>query len=569
MNPDAPKGGEITLSAFGTFERLDTIVLGPRWPQGIGLLGDTLMTGSADELDGYYPSIASSVDVPEDLSFAIFNIDERARWQDGEPIKASDFVFTIEHIQKDGRPLLRDFWKVIERGEALDERRLKVTFTTKDNWKTLGQAASISPMPVHYIEANGIDVTKPTLEPLLYEGPYTIESVDPGRSITYRRIDDYWADDLPVNRGANNFDRITYIYFRDLDVAFEAFKSGDFDLWSENKAQRWVTGYDFDAVEEGLVIRDEESEINNPRGFAGIVMNTRRPQLSNIEVRKGLAQLFDFEWTQKNIFYGLYDRAVSWFPNSDYGTRDFPLPEGLELEILERYRGRIPDHIFTEAFEPSKTDGSGRIRRQLRAAKQHFEAGGYKVDGGKLVSGETGEQLKLELVFVQDSTLRVVQPFIENLKKAGIDASSRRVDSAQYERITDSYDYDLLMIGANFFPPPGEELRTYFQSSSADEEGTGNWSGIKDPVIDELLDEIADMPRRTEDDLEILKATTRVLDRILLAGHYIVPTYYARRDRFAYWDLFGKPDQRPKFGTGAPNTWWWDPNEEAVAATGR
>jgi len=569
VNPDAPPGGDIRLSAFGTFERLDTIVLGPRWPEGIGLTGDSLMTGSADELDAYYPSIAESVEVPEDISFAIFNINPQARWHDNEPIKASDFVFAIDHIKANGRPLLRDFWKVIESAKALDERRLRVNFTTKNNWKTLGQAASIGPMPQHFIEANGIDITKPTLEPMVYAGAYTIENVDAGRSITYKRIDDYWADSLPVNQGINNFERITYVYFRDLDVAFEAFKSGEFDLWAENKAQRWVTGYDFDAVKQGLIVRDEQSEINSPRGFAGIVMNTRRPQLADINVRKGLAQLFDFEWTQKNIFYGLYDRAVSYFPNSDYGTRDFPLPEGQELEILERYRGRIPDEVFTEPFAPTKTDGSGRIRQEMRVAKQYFADAGYEIQGGKLINAATGQQLAMEIVFVQDATLRVVQPFISNLQKAGIAATARRVDSAQYERLTDSYDYDMLMIGANFFPPPGEELRTYFQSSAADEEGTANWSGIKDPVVDELLDEIAEMPRSTEADLELLKATTRALDRVLLAGHYIIPTYYARIDRFAYWDLFGQPETRPVYGTGAPSTWWWDPKPEALAATRR
>ena len=569
VNPEAPKGGEIRLSAFGTFVRLDTIVLGPGWPQGIGLTGDTLMTGSSDELDAYYPSIATSVEVPEDVSFAIFNIDPRARWHDGEPITAGDFVFAVDHIQEHGRPLLRDFWKVIASAEALDDHRLKVTFTTKGNWKTLGLAASLSPMPVHFIEAEGIDVTKPTLKPMLSEGAYEIEKVDAGRSITYRRIDDYWAADLPVNRGINNFDRITYVYFRDLDVAFEAFKAGDFDLWAENKAQRWVSGYDFDAVKKGLVIRDEESEIATPRGFAGIVMNTRRPQLADVHVRQGLAELFDFEWIQKNIFYGLYDRARSWFPNSDYGTRDFPLPEGQELAILERYRGRIPDSVFTEPFEPSKTDGSGRIRRELRRAQELFAEAGYEVKGGRLVDAATGRQLSLEIAFVQEDTLRYIQPYIENLKKAGIDARARQVDSAQYERLTDTYDYDMLVIGANFFPPPGEELRTYFQSSAADEDGTGNWAGIKDPVIDELLNEIADMPRRTEEDLERLKATTRALDRILLAGHYIVPTYYARRDRFAYWNLFGMPDERPVYGTGAPGTWWWAPDPAALRATGR
>lgn len=566
VNPDAPQGGEVRLSAYGTFERLDTIALGPAWAEGIGLTGDSLMAGSADELGAYYPSIAQSVEVPDDVSFAIFNIHPDARWQDGEPIVADDFVFALDAIQDHARPLVREFYKVIVSAEALEPKRLRVEFSTTGNWKTLGLAASLSPLPKHFYDATGRDISKPSLEPAVYEGPYTIEKLDPGRSITYKRVEDYWAKDLPVNRGAANFDRITYVYFRDLDVAFEAFKSGDFDFWSENRAQRWVTGYDFPAVEQGTVVRDDTVDINSPRGFAGFLFNTRRPQLSDARVREALSKLFDFEWTQKNIFYGLYERAKSYFPNSDYGTRDFPLPDGEELAILERYRGRIPDAVFTEPFDPGETDGSGRIRHQQRDAVALLAEAGWTQQGGKLVNAQ-GRQMSIEFVIQDDSVLRVVQPFINNVRRIGVDARVRRVDSAQYERVTDDFAYDMLMIGANFFPPPGDELRTYFQSEATDEIGSGNWAGVKDPVVDELLDEISAMPRRTDEDLETLKAYTRALDRVLLQGHYIIHTYYSAKERFAYWDLFGRPEREPFYGVGFPGTWWWEPEEAALQAT--
>ena len=568
VNPDAPKGGDVRLASYGTFERLDTIVLGPEWADGIGLTGDALMVGSADEIGAYYPSIAESVEVPDDLSFAVFNINPKARWQDGEPITAEDFVFAIETVKRYGRPLLKEFYKVIDKAEALDEHRVRFDFATNNNWKTVGLAASQSPLPKHHIEANGIDVSKPSVEPTLYEGGYTIERVDPGRSITYKRVDDFWGKDLPVNEGAANFDRITYVYFRDLNVAFEAFKAGEFDYWSENEARRWATGYDFPAIKEGYVERDESIAINAPRGFAGMVFNTRRPKFQDVRVREALSYLFDFEWTKKNIFYGAYERSKSYFPNSDYGTRDFPLPKGEELAILEDYRGRVPDAVFTTPYDPGETDGSGRVRRELRKSLGLLEQAGWSLDGGRLVDGQ-GRQMQVEIVLNADSVLRVVEPYINNLKRAGIDARARIVDSAQYQRITDDFDYDMIFIGANFFPPPGDELRTYFLSAAADEKGSGNWAGVKDPVVDELLARIGEMPRRSEADLETLKALTRALDRVLLQGHYIVNTYYAAHERIAYWDLFGRPEQTPFYGDGFPGTWWWDPAEAALRAEKR
>lgn len=566
VDPAAPRGGRVRLAAYGTFERINPIPLGPAWPQGLNLIYDSLMTGSGDELSSYYPLIAQSIELPEDASFAIFNLDPRARWHDGEPITADDFVFALEVIKEHARPLLREFWKNLESAEALDDHRLRIDFATRNNWKTVGLAASLGPQPRHFFEATGRSPGEISTEPEVYEGPYRIKSVDIGRSITYEQVDDYWAADLPVNRGQNNFDEITYEYFRDLDVAFEAFKSGRVDFWSENEALRWATGYDIPQVRDGQIVRDESIPVNSPRGFAGLVMNTRRAPFDNIHVRQGIARLFDFEWLNRNIFYGQYERARSYFPNSEYGTRDFSLPTDLELEILEPFRGQIDEAIFTTPFEPGVTDGSGRIRSELREAFQHFAAGGYEVQDGQMRNVETGEVLRVEIVTALAASLRFIEPFVENLRKAGIDASARIVDTAQYQRLTDQFDYDMVSIGANFFPPPNEELWTYFGSPARDEVGSGNWMGVADPVVDQLLDQIVAIDGRDQATLERLQALTRALDRVLLSGHYIVHTYYTATNRFAYWDLFGRPERAPFYSTGFPETWWWEPNEAVLAA---
>lgn len=563
VNPDAPKGGSIRLSAFGTYERLDTITLGGRWPGSIGLVYDTLFTGSGDELSSYYPLIAEYVAVPDDLSYAVFTIHPEARYHDGAPIVAGDFVFALSIIQENARPLVREAFSDLVSATALNDRQIRFDFATVNDYRSLGLASGFSPWPEHWWNASGRDPSESYQEPILYSGPYDIESLDPGRSITYRLVEDYWAADLPVNRGQNNFDQISYIYFRDINVMFEAFLGGEFDFWAENEARRWATGYDVSVVNNGDVVRDETIAVNTPRGYVGFVFNTRRPIFSDIRVREAITQLWDYEWARTNVHYGQYRRARSYFPNSDYGTESFPMPTELELEILEPLADQIPESIFTEPFVLPQTDGSGRIRQQLRDALELLREAGWEVENGTLRNVESGQPFRFQFLLRSDTLLRLVEPFVANLQRAGIEADIRTVDTAQYERLTDDFDFDVIYVAANFFPPPGSEMRTYFEAAAAEEIGSANWPGITDPVVDTLLDRIT----TDRDSMERLEAVTRALDRVLLRGYYIIPTYINDVYRLAYWNFFGQPETHPIYSVGFPGTWWYD--DEAAASLQR
>jgi len=551
VNPTAPKGGTIRLGTIGSFERLDTIRVGGDWAAGIGNTMSSLMTGSSDELSGYYPLIAESVSVPDDLSYAVFTLDQRAKWQDGSPILAEDFAFAFDFIKANSRPLLKQFWNDIEKASVVSEHQIRFDFATRGNWRTLGKVCGFAPMPKRWWAASGRDIAKSYIEPALTEGPYRITNVDPGRSITYERLNDWWAKDLPVNIGQNNADRITYIYYRDQDVLFEAFLRGEFDYWAESSAKRWAIEYNNDAVKSGKIQKLELPD-NTPRGFTGFVFNTRRPIFQDVRVRQAIGMLFDFEWSNKNVFYDQYVRAKSYFPNSDYGTTDFPLPEGDELAALEPFRDKLPAEIFTTPFTVPQTDGSGQIRPQLREAWRLFKEAGWEVRNSVLTNTATGQPFRFEYLDDSNALMRMVEPFVANLARAGIKVEIRIVDTAQNQRRVQDFDYDMIYIGANFFPPPGPEMEGYFMSTAADQQDTGNWAGIKDPVVDALVREII----AQYGDLEKIKATTRALDRVLLRGHYIIPSYYLNKFRLAFWNKFARPETLPLYGTGFPESWW-------------
>ena len=544
-NPEAAKGGKIVLSDFGSFDTLNFYVQKGEWPDSIGAVYDYLMTGSDDEIDGLYGLIAERVEYPEDKSWAIFTLRKEAVYHDGMPIIAADFVHALDTIKQHGRPFFQSFYDDVLGAEALSERRLKFTFATRHSMKPITIVAGLSPLPVHYWKDK--DITASTLEPPLTSGPYRVKKIDPGRAITYQRVKDYWGAHLPIKRGLHNFDEIRYEYYRDLTVEFEAFKAGEIDFRVERSAKRWVTEYDFSEIESGEVVKKAVPS-KRPRGMGGYFFNLKRAKFADPRVREALMNLYDFEAIQRTLLYGQYKRIASYFPNSDYGASG--APSDVERAVLTPFAAQLPAGTLVRAFVPPKTDGSGHDRAGKRRALSLFRAAGWHLKGGKLISDQTGKQFQLELMTAYPESQRLALPYIEMLKKSGIDATIRLVDISQWRvRIHDS-DFDLWVGGLNFFPPPGTELKSFFGSESADIRG-GNSGGIKNPVVDALIEQII-----VAKDLETLQTTTQALDRVLLWNHYAIPTYYNDTAWIAYWDRFKHPQQRPIYSIGFPSSWW-------------
>jgi microcin C transport system substrate-binding protein len=545
VNTAAPKGGKIVLGAFGTFDSLNPFLLKGNWPTSIGHIGDSLMTRSDDELLTLYGLIAKYAVYPEDKSWIEFELRPEAHYDDGVQITAKDFVLSFDTIRKHGRPFLQSFYRDVESAEALSPTRLKFTFKSRNTMKPLMTVASMSPAPSHYWRDN--DISKTSLKPRPSSGAYKFTSIEPGRHLVYGRVENYWGADLPVNRGRYNFDEIRYDYYRDMSVMFEAFKAGDIDFRTERSSKRWATGYDIPAVKEGRIKLTTMPD-RMPGGIQALIMNTRRAKFADVRVREGLGLLLDFEWMQKKLLFGQYTRTKSYFPNSDYGA--IGKPTEAELKILEPYTAQLPEALLTHAFEPSHTDGTGRNRSQLRKALKLFKAAGLKVDSGKLLD-PTGQQMRIEILLVSPVMERLMAPYIQTLKKVGVDASMRIVDSSQYEKRTEDFDFDMINVRSNFFPPPGAELRSYYGSAAAKRLGTANWAGIQNPVVDQLIEKIIDAK-----DLDSLKAHTRALDRVLLWQHYLIPEWHNDIHRLAFHDKFGYPKRLPHYGTGFPDNWW-------------
>lgn len=557
-NPNAPKGGKITLGSFGSFDTLNPYILKGEFPSSIGLIYDSLMVGSGDELVSYYGLVAESIEYPEDKSWAIFNIRAEARFHDGMPIMAADVKFTFDTIREHGRPFLKSFYDDVEGAEVLSERRIKFTFKTKNSMKPLTIVASTSPQPRHYWSQPGKDISKTTLEPPVGSGPYRIKSLEPGRVIVYERVKDYWAADLPIRRGLHNFDEIRYDFYRDATVQFEAFKAGKIDYRGEGEVKRWFTGYDIPQVADGQIIKAEKPN-NNPRGIGAFFINNRRDKFKDQRVREAIVNLYDFEAIQRTLLFGQYKRISSYFPNSDFGSSGPPTPE--EVAILEPFKDQLVPETLTEAFHPPKSDGSGRNRSNLRKALSLFKDAGWVLRDKKLVNAESGEQLQIQIITAAPPTLRMAEPFVQSMRRAGIDASIRLVDPSQWRVIGDEFDFDISTGRLNFFPPPGTELRSYFGSAAADLRGSANSMGIKNEVADSLIEEII-----SAESLEALKATTRALDRVLLWNHYLVPVYYPDKIWYAYWDKFGIPEKSARYSGGFSNTWWYDDERAAALA---
>ena len=552
-DPDAPSGGALRLAALGTFDNLNPFILKGNAAAGSGLIYDNLLTGSLDEPFTEYGLLVESIDMPADRSWVEFTLREEARWHDGRPVTVDDVIWTTETLRTKGHPFYRHYYADIAGVSRTGPRTVRFTFGDAVNRELPLIVGQIDVLPKHWWE--GRDFASTTLEPPLGSGPYRIAAVEPGRSITFERVPDYWGRNLAVNRGQNNIDVIRYDYYRDATVAVEAFKAGEFDFRSENNSKEWGTAYDLPDVENGRMIK-ELIHHERPTGMQAFWLNTRRAKFADRRVRHALAHAFDFEWSNANLFYGQYTRTKSFFSNTELASSG--LPQGKELEILEPWRDQLPAEVFANAYEPPSTAGSGSIRRNLRTAKKMLEEAGWVVRDGVLTHAETGEAMEIEFLLVAPAFERIVGPVVKNMERLGIAARIRLVDPAQYQNRVNEFDFDVVVSTRGQSLSPGNEQRNFWTTASADVPGSGNLAAVRDPVVDELVDLLIQAPDR-----DTLVATTRALDRVLLWGHYVIPQWHIRSFRLVYWNKFGRPAIRPKYGLGFPATWWIDREKAA------
>jgi microcin C transport system substrate-binding protein len=555
-NPNAPKGGTMKFSAIGTFDTLNPFVVKGVPAAGIGQIFDTLTVASEDEASSEYGLVAESIETAPDKLSVLYTLRQEARFHDGSPVTPDDAVWTFDTLRQKGHPMYRSYYGDVTKVEQEGERGVRFHFKSAEN-RELPQILGQMPVLSKKYWADR-DFTKTTLDPPLGSGPYKIEALDPGRSITYRRVADYWGADLPVNKGRQNIDTIRYDYYRDGTIALEAFKAGQYDIRRENSSKSWATGYDSPALRQGL-IKKEVIPNQLPSGMQGFGYNLRRPLFQDPRVREALGYAFDFEWSNKNLFYGSYARTRSYFDNSELAATG--VPQGDELSILEKFHGQIPDAVFTKEYDPPKYDGSGNIRDGLREALSLLKAAGWGFKNEKLVNDKTGEPFTFEILLDDPQMERIVLPFADNLERMGITARVRTVDVAQYEKRMETFDFDMAIMVFGQSLSPGNEQREYWGSRAADEPGSRNLLGIKSPIIDDLVEQLIRSPDRAS-----LIAHTRALDRVLQYGYYMIPNFHLAAFWVAYWDKFRRPEISPKYGIGL-DTWWVDPKaEQAIEA---
>ncbi|MBT3556636.1 MAG: ABC transporter substrate-binding protein [Rhodospirillales bacterium] len=547
VNPDAPKGGLVRFGAQGSYDSLNPFIVNGTSASGAGFIYDSLTTPAADEPFSQYGLLAESITTPADRSWVEFTLRPEARWHDGVSVSVEDVIWTFNTLREQGRPFYRFYYGSVEKVEKTGERSVRFSFSPGENRELPLILGQLSILPKHYWE--GRDFDKTTLEAPLGSGPYRISEVDAGRSIKLERVEDYWGKDLAVIKGQNNFGTISYDYYRDAGVLLEAFKAGEFDYRSENSSKAWATAYDFKAVHEGLLIQDTISH-QRSTGMQGFAFNTRRDLFKDSRVRHALSYAFDFEWSNDHLFYGQYKRTRSYFDNSELAATG--LPSAAELAVLEPYRGQIPDEVFTTEFSPPASDGSGNVRKNLRKAGKLLRDAGWTVKDGKRVNS-AGQELAFEILLVSPLFERIVLPFTQNLEKLGVIVTVRTVDSAQYVRRLDTFDYDMIVHNVGQSLSPGNEQRSYWGSGAASMEGGRNLIGIQNAAIDGLIETLIAAPDRTA-----LVTATRALDRVLQWGHWMIPQWHIAYDRIAYWDMFGRPDIVPTRGNQI-FAWWVDP----------
>jgi microcin C transport system substrate-binding protein len=554
-SPNAVKGGEIKLEASGTFDNFNIWILGGTPAGAVGSTIESLMVGAADEAFTEYCLICETVEYPADRSWVAFTLRPQARWHDGKPITVEDVIFSLDILKTKGHPAYRSYWASVEKAEKVGDRKVRFSFVGEVNRELPLIVGQLPILPKHYWETR--DFTKTTLEPPLGSGAYKIDSFEAGRYIVLRRVTDYWGKDLPARVGQGNFDAIRFDYYRDRVVALEAFKAGEFDIRVENQALAWATRYVGQPFDQGLIKR-EEIEEEAVSGMQGFIMNSRREPFTNAKVREAFAHAFDFEWSNRNLFYGAYTRTRSYFDNSELAARGLPSKE--ELALLEPLRQHLPPEVFTKEYHPPKTDGTGNWRDGQREATRLLREAGWTVRDGKLVNARN-QQMKVEFMLDAGGQFeRIALPYLENLKRLGIDATARSIDIAQYQRRREEFDFDMIVSTFGQSESPGNEQRNMWTTRAAETKGSNNLTGVKNPALDQLVELLI-----TADTREDLITRTRALDRALQWSHLVVPNWHVRTDRVAYWDRFSRPPPHEGRKIGyAMGTWWVDPAKDAA-----
>lgn len=564
VNPDAPKGGRVRFGIVGSFDNLNPYTF--KGEAAGAVINDPLLTSALDEPSTEYGLVASGVWHPEDRSMVVYRLRPEARFHDGTPMTPDDVIWSMQSL-REAQPFYNFYYKNIARAEQTGEHEVTFTFNQKGNRELPLITGQMPVLPKHWWtgqDAKGRqrDIKETSLEVPLGSGAYMAADVKPGQSILMKRVAEYWARDLAVNVGQNNFDEIEYIYFRDANVAFEAFKGDQYDWRTETSSKMWATGYDFPAVQAGRVIK-EDITLKQVEGMQAWAMNIRRPKFQDVRVRQALNYAFDFEWANQNLFYGQYTRSRSYFNNSYMEATGLPSPQ--ELAILDPLKDQLPPEVFTAPYTNPVNDTPQNKRKNLREAAKLLNEAGWSVtqDGGKSVlKNAKGEQLTVE--FLLDSPLfeRIALPYRQQLELLGIGVAIKTVDSAQYERRTQTFDFDIVVGNWGQSLSPGNEQRDYWGSEAAKRDGSRNLIGIADPAIDKLIETLIFAADR-----DALVTACKALDRALLWHHYVVPMWYIPYERTARWDRFGRPEKLPDLSTGFPSIWWWDAEKAKKVAS--
>ncbi|MEP2705532.1 MAG: extracellular solute-binding protein [Roseibium sp.] len=564
VNPDAPKGGTVRLASRGGFDTFNLLAQKGNIAPGVLLVYESLMESSLDEDDisAQYGALADAVRFPADYSWVEYRLNPDAKWHDGKPVTAEDVVWSFEKaIELD--PRRKFYYKNVAKTEITDDNGVRFTFDAAGNRELPKIMGQLTILPKHWWEGANAkgeqrDISKATLEPPLGSAPYRIKDFTANRQVNYERVDDYWGKDLPLRVGANNFDEIRYFSFLDDAVQFEAFKGDQYDYHNERSSSQWAKRYGFPAIEDGRVVKeifpDKSSGV-----MQGFFLNLRRDKFKDPLVRQALNYAYDFETTNEIVSANLLKRVNSYFAGTELASSG--LPTGKELEILEEVRDQVPPEVFTEEYKNPVGGSPQNVRGNLREAVKLLRKAGYKLDGRKMIKADTGEQLSIEFIYTDKGRERTFLPYAKNLESIGIKPVLRLIDTPQYINRIRSRDFDTAVLAIGQSLSPGNEQREYWGSESADNPSSANYSGIKNPAIDHLIEKVV-----FAEDRETLIAATHALDRVLLWNHYVVPQFYSDETRTARWNRFSHPENLPEYSNGFPTVWWFD--EAKAAKTG-